>query len=91
MGRRVYVLPEYRSEGLHFSLKEWEPDRPDSITFVILSEDDVQSRFILKVGAMSNEKVLLYYETKQNGTLLAFRIYSYLNSSVTTFIHILQV
>ncbi|XP_046737938.1 uncharacterized protein LOC124406546 [Diprion similis] len=63
-GRRLYVLPDYRSEGLQFSLKEWEPDRPDSITFTILSEDDVKSRFILKVGAMKNEKVLLYYETE---------------------------
>ncbi|XP_068990496.1 uncharacterized protein [Neodiprion pinetum] len=63
-GRRLYVLPDYRSEGLQFSLKEWEPDRPDSITFAILGEDDVKSRLILKVGAMKNEKVLLYYETE---------------------------
>ncbi|XP_046608872.1 uncharacterized protein LOC124299649 [Neodiprion virginianus] len=63
-GRRLYVLPDYRSEGLQFSLKEWEPDHPDSITFAILGEDDVKSRLILKVGAMKNEKVLLYYETE---------------------------
>lgn len=63
----MYVLPEYRSEGLHFSLKEWEPDHPDSITFVILSEDDENSRLILKIGAMKNEKVILYYEAKGEG------------------------
>ncbi|XP_066600635.1 uncharacterized protein [Prorops nasuta] len=64
IGRRLYVLPEHRSEGLHFSLKAWEPDEPDSITFVFLPEDGFRSRYILKIGALDNEKVLLFYQSE---------------------------
>nr|XP_031848128.1 uncharacterized protein LOC116433783 [Nomia melanderi] len=63
-GRRLYVLPEYRFEGLRFAVKAWEPDQPDSIVFVFTADDDFKSRYILKIGAMDNEKVLLYYESE---------------------------
>ncbi|XP_017755449.1 PREDICTED: uncharacterized protein LOC108547430 [Eufriesea mexicana] len=64
VGRRIYVLPEYRSEGLHFSLKAWEPDNPDSVTFVFLADDGLKSRYILKIGSISNENVLLLYQSE---------------------------
>lgn len=69
IGRRLYVLPEHRTEGLHFSLKAWEPDQPDSITFVFTADDGLKSRYILKIGALDNEKVLLYYQSEQKGNL----------------------
>lgn len=68
LGRRLYVLPEHRAEGLHFSLKAWEPDQPDSITFVFTADDGLKSRYILKVGALGNEKVLLYYQGEEGGS-----------------------
>nr|XP_011310440.1 PREDICTED: uncharacterized protein LOC105270904 [Fopius arisanus] len=58
--RKFYIFPEHRSEGLRFALKAWEPDNPDSITFTFSAEDGIRARYILKVGAMNNEKVLLY-------------------------------
>ncbi|EGI64248.1 Plasminogen [Acromyrmex echinatior] len=70
IGRRLYVLPEYRTEGLRFSLKTWEPDHPDSITFVFTADDGLKSRYILKIGAFDNEKVLLYYESEEKDIIL---------------------
>ncbi|KAL0116972.1 hypothetical protein PUN28_010087 [Cardiocondyla obscurior] len=70
IGRRLYVLPEYRTEGIHFSLKAWEPDQPDSITFVFTADDGLKSRYILKIGALNNEKVLLYYQSEENDIIL---------------------
>ncbi|XP_032670210.1 uncharacterized protein LOC116843687 [Odontomachus brunneus] len=70
IGRRLYVLPEHRTEGLHFSLKAWEPDRPDSITFVFTADDGLKSRYILKIGALDNEKVLLYYQSEEKEIVL---------------------
>ncbi|XP_015601165.1 uncharacterized protein LOC107270578 isoform X2 [Cephus cinctus] len=70
IGRHLYVLPEHRSEGIRFSLKEWEPDRPDSITFVFKADNGLKSRYILKVGAIKNERVLLYVESEDQGIKL---------------------
>ncbi|XP_071576623.1 uncharacterized protein [Temnothorax nylanderi] len=70
IGRRLYVLPEYRTEGIHFSLKAWEPDQPDSITFVFTADDGLKSRYILKIGALDNEKVLLYYQSEEKDIIL---------------------
>lgn len=70
MGRRLYVLPEYRSEGLHFALKAWEPDNPDSVTFVFTADDGFKSRYILKIGTLDNEKVVLYYQSETQRNLL---------------------
>ncbi|XP_015186300.1 PREDICTED: uncharacterized protein LOC107071648 [Polistes dominula] len=64
IGRRLYIFPEYRSEGLHFSLKAWEPDQLDSITIVFTADDGFKSRYILKIGALDNEKILLYYQSE---------------------------
>ncbi|XP_076293122.1 uncharacterized protein LOC143215152 [Lasioglossum baleicum] len=66
-GRRLYVLPEHRFEGLRFALKSWEPDQPDCILFVFTADDNFKSRYILKIGAQNNEKVLLYYESETAG------------------------
>ncbi|XP_076766670.1 uncharacterized protein LOC143433269 [Xylocopa sonorina] len=73
LGRRLYVLPEYRSEGLHFSLKAWEPDNPDSVTFGFLADDGLKSRYIFKIGTVDNEKVLLYYESETTPIALVKR------------------
>ncbi|XP_012217839.1 uncharacterized protein [Linepithema humile] len=70
IGRRLYVLPEHRTEGLHFSLKAWEPDQPDSITFVFTADDGFNSRYILKIGALDNEKLLLYYQSEEEEIIL---------------------
>ncbi|XP_076182068.1 uncharacterized protein LOC143154114 [Ptiloglossa arizonensis] len=70
VGRRLYVLPEYRFEGLRFAVKAWEPDQPDSITFVFTADDGFKSRYILKIGALDNEKVLLYYESETEAITL---------------------
>jgi len=69
VGRRLYVLPEHRTEGIHFSLKAWEPDQPDSITFVFTADNGLKSRYILKIGALDNEKVLLYYQSEDEGNV----------------------
>nr|XP_012137590.1 PREDICTED: uncharacterized protein LOC100884062 [Megachile rotundata] len=63
-GRRLYVLPEYRSEGLHFALKAWEPDNPDSVSFVFTADDGFKSRYILKIGTVDNERVILFYQSE---------------------------
>ncbi|XP_011865894.1 PREDICTED: uncharacterized protein LOC105560957 isoform X2 [Vollenhovia emeryi] len=70
IGRRLYVLPEYRTEGIYFSLKAWEPDLPDTITFVFTADDGLKSRYILKIGALDNEKVLLYYQSEEQNIIL---------------------
>ncbi|XP_017888918.1 uncharacterized protein LOC108630250 [Ceratina calcarata] len=72
-GRRIYVLPEYRSEGLRFSLKAWEPDNPDSVTFGFLAADGLKSRYVLKIGSANNEKVMLYYESETDSIQLVRR------------------
>lgn len=68
----MYILPEYRTEGIHFSLKAWEPDQPDTITFVFTADDGLKSRYILKIGALDNEKVLLYYQSEEKGNLKSY-------------------
>ncbi|KAF7993844.1 hypothetical protein HCN44_011113 [Aphidius gifuensis] len=73
IGRRLYILPEHRLDGLHFALKAWEPDHPDSITFVFLADDGFKSRYILKIGAANNEKVLLYYQSETTDITLVMK------------------
>lgn len=69
--RRFFVLPEYRSEGLHFSVKIWEPDKPDSISFVFMADDGLKSQYVLQIGANLNEEVILYYQSEEEGKVLA--------------------
>lgn len=59
-GRLVYIRNKWRKEGLKFWLKEWDPDLPDGIIFVIrpLNGDNY---YKLIIGAEDNEKVLLFY------------------------------
>ncbi|XP_017794623.1 PREDICTED: uncharacterized protein LOC108576190 [Habropoda laboriosa] len=82
LGRRLYILPEYRSEGLHFSLKAWQPDDPDSVTFAFLADDGLKSRYILKIGTLDNERVLLFYQSETSAIALV---------KVKTFPHLLYV
>jgi hypothetical protein len=60
VGRLIYIRNKWRKEGLKFWLKEWDPDLPDGIVFVIrpLSGDNY---YKLVIGAEDNEKVLLFY------------------------------
>lgn len=59
-GRLVYIRNKWRKEGLKFWLKEWDPDLPDGIIFVVrpLRGDNY---YKLIIGAEENEKVLLFY------------------------------
>lgn len=66
-GRKMYVLPSYRSEGLSFSLKAWEPENPDTFTIHFLADDGFKSKYILHIGDISNEKVSLFYESETEG------------------------
>jgi len=36
---------------------------------VFTADDGLKSRYILKIGALDNEKVLLYYESEEEGNL----------------------
>lgn len=45
-------------------MKVWEPDDRDTVSIVFLAEDGLKSRFILKIGTLDNEKVLLYYQSE---------------------------
>ncbi|XP_076247823.1 uncharacterized protein LOC143187497 [Calliopsis andreniformis] len=70
-GRYLYILPEHRVKGLRFSLKAWEPDQPDTITFVFRADDDLKKpRYILKIGGTDNEKILLYHEPENEAITL---------------------
>ncbi|XP_066257101.1 uncharacterized protein [Euwallacea similis] len=66
-GRRVYVLPQWREEGLHgglrFSLKGWNPDIPSGIIFSIYPKEG-NDEMALIIGAHFNEKVELYLNKK---------------------------
>ncbi|XP_063983190.1 uncharacterized protein LOC135165643 [Diachasmimorpha longicaudata] len=63
--RKFFLFPEHRSEGLRFLVKAWEPDNPDSITFTFTADKGLKSRYILKLGAMDNEKVMLYRQGEE--------------------------
>lgn len=71
-GRRQYILPEHRTEGLRVDLKSWEPDHPDSITFGFVANDSLKSRYILRIGAMNNEQVFLFYLAEEGGEFVIF-------------------
>jgi hypothetical protein len=71
-GRLIYIRNKWRKEGLKFWLKEWDPDLPDGIIFVIrpLNGDNY---YKLIIGATENENVQLFYgegEGKVIGHLL---------------------
>lgn len=42
-GRKVYILPQWKEEGLHgglkFSLKEWNPDLLSGVVFTIFPRE----------------------------------------------------
>ncbi|KAK0089426.1 hypothetical protein PV325_007379 [Microctonus aethiopoides] len=72
-GRRQYILPEHRTEGLRVDLKSWEPDHPDSITFGFVANDSLKSRYILRIGAMDNEQVFLFYLAEEGDLKLVMK------------------
>jgi hypothetical protein len=59
-GRLIYIRNKWKKEGLKFWLKEWDPDLPDGIIFVVrpLNGDNY---YKLIIGAEENEKVQLFY------------------------------
>jgi len=67
-GRLIYIRNKWRKEGLKFWLKEWDPDLPDGIIFVIrpLSGDNY---YKLIIGAAENENVQLFYGEEQGETI----------------------
>lgn len=79
-GRFVYIRKKWRKEGLKFWLKEWDPDLPDGIMFVIrpLQGDNY---YKLIIGAKDNEKVELYYGTGK-GEVISFLLIDIMKSYV---------
>jgi hypothetical protein len=67
-GRLIYIRHKWRKEGLKFWLKEWDPDLPDGIVFVIrpLSGDNY---YKLIIGATENENVQLFYGEGKGETI----------------------
>lgn len=58
----VYLLLIIGKDGgLHFSLKEWNPDLLDGILFKVFSSDK-QKSFTFYIGADNNEKVILRFK-----------------------------
>ncbi|KAJ8985905.1 hypothetical protein NQ317_010662 [Molorchus minor] len=65
-GRSTYILPQWKETGIHgglrFAIKQWDPDIGDGLNIQISSRDG--SKYLtLQVGAESNEKIILYYNT----------------------------
>lgn len=58
-GRSVLMLPRWRTRGLLFSLKEWDPDLADTIVWHVRPSAGPQS-LRLELGAEGNEKVKLF-------------------------------
>jgi len=67
-GRLIYIRNKWRKEGLKFWLKEWDPDLPDGIIFVIrpLNGDNY---YKLIIGAAENENVQLFYGEGKGETI----------------------
>jgi hypothetical protein len=59
-GRLIYIRNKWRKEGLKFWLKEWDPDLPDGIIFVVRPLSGT-NYYKLIIGANDNEKVQLFY------------------------------
>nr|CAD7573937.1 unnamed protein product [Timema californicum] len=68
-GRPIYILPQWRKTGLHFWLKEWDPDHSDGIVF-ILRPLEGEHYYKLTIGAENNEKVLFTYGDGKDENLL---------------------
>ncbi|KAJ9585963.1 hypothetical protein L9F63_020395, partial [Diploptera punctata] len=54
-----------KPEGLKFWLKEWDPDLPDGIVFIIRPLEG-NNYYKLVIGAEDNEKVILYYSSGES-------------------------
>lgn len=70
-GRLIYIRNKWRKEGLKFWLKEWDPDLPDGIIFVIrpLTGDNY---YELIIGADENEKIKLFYVAGKGEAISSF-------------------
>ncbi|GJQ66748.1 hypothetical protein Trydic_g4688 [Trypoxylus dichotomus] len=65
-GRKLYVLPQWKEEGLHgglrFSVKQWNPDLVTGLAFDLLPLTGTVS-IRLEIGANENERIILYYDS----------------------------
>lgn len=63
----MYILPQWKETGvhggLHFGIKEWDPDLFDGVVFIIKPMHGT-STIKLLIGAENNEKIMLYYNDK---------------------------
>lgn len=66
----MYILPEYRIQGIKINIKIWKPDRPDSVTLVFDANLGLKSSYKLTIGAHKNKMMLLYYKSEEEGILL---------------------
>ncbi|XP_076269016.1 LOW QUALITY PROTEIN: uncharacterized protein LOC143201686 [Rhynchophorus ferrugineus] len=75
--RKIYVLPQWKEEGLHgglrFSLKEWNPDLLSGFSFSLYPRNG-RGEIELIIGADMNEKVELYL----NGKLMEKKTFPHL-------------
>lgn len=78
-GRLIYIRQKWRKEGLKFWLKEWDPDLPDGIIFVVrpLNGDNY---YKLIIGANENENVQLFYG-EGKGEIIIYLLTHILESS----------
>lgn len=59
-GRKIYILPQWKEEGLHgglkFSLKEWNPDLLSGMVFTIFPREGA-GELALVIGAVQTSKL----------------------------------
>lgn len=67
LGAYMYILPQWKETGihggLHFSIKQWDPDLLDSLQFMIKPMHG-DSNIELIIGADNNQKIVLYYNSE---------------------------
>lgn len=67
LGRNVYILPQWKETGmhggLHFALKEFNPDLLDGLT-IIIKPLHGPSKLSLMIGAEKNEKIILTLDSQ---------------------------
>lgn len=65
---RIYILPEWVTNGFFFYLKSWNPLIQVGVA-LNLSFEDGKDYFLLEIGAENNTKVKLSY-VDENGTII---------------------
>ncbi|XP_047002817.1 uncharacterized protein LOC124620192 [Schistocerca americana] len=59
-GRDLMILPRWRTRGLRFWLKEWNPERADGIVWLLRKAGTNTTYLRLELGADKNEKIKLF-------------------------------